>query len=120
MPDELIDQDWDFRALWRRTAERIAACWYEFARESRHIRIAMKEWWLRLEKPRAELLKRAKKQNIEPKDLDRAFLYYWQGVRWERHAVERHEPGYKPDWPQSLRESLERDNPAAVKLLSAL
>ena len=31
-----------------------------------------------------------------------------------------HEPEYEPDWPQFIRQSVERDNPAAVKLLSRL
>src|SRR4029077_3233204 len=43
-----------------------------------------------------------------------------QGVRWKRHVLEQHGPGYEPDWPESLRQSVERDNPAAVKLLSRL
>ena len=116
---KLTDQDWNFKALCgSNNAELIVPGWYEHGREWRLVRIAM--WrWLRLEKPRAELFQRAKERNIDRKELQRAFLYYWQGVRWERHKLEL-EAGYEPDWPQVLRESFERDNPAAEKLLAEL
>jgi hypothetical protein len=118
---ELTDQDWDFRAIWQphRAAELIVACWYELPRESRLVMTAV-EKWLRLEKSHAEMFQKAKDQNIELNEVHRACLYLVQGVHWKRLLLEQHEPGYEPDWPDPLRQSVERDNPAAVKLLSRL
>ena len=62
------------------------------------------------------MFRTAKDQNIKLNDLHRACLYLVQAVKWNLE----HEPEYEPDWPEWLRQSVERDNPAAIRLLSGL
>ena len=113
------DQDLNFQALSGSSgAQLIVPCWYEHARESLNILTAFK-LWVSFEKPRAKLFQKAREKGIENKDLRRAFLYYWQAVRWQQHMLEK-EPGYEPDWPQYLRTNARKDNLAAEKLLSEL
>jgi hypothetical protein len=112
MPAKPTYQDLDFQPLFDRgNPELIPGCWYEHVRESCSIRAVMKEW-LRLETARAEMFQRAKDQNIEQKDIRFAFLYFVQGVRWNLHGLEYTD--------QDLRKKIERENAAAVKLLSVL
>jgi hypothetical protein len=109
-------QEWDFSNIGN--DELVVACGYEYARESVLIAIILKEW-LRLEKPRAELFQRATEKHIALKDVDRALLNYMKVVRLELYR-RRHGHKSEHDWPPALRERVERDFSAAVKLLSDL
>ena len=54
--NELHTEDWQFRPLLDAPRETlVAACWYEYARESQHVRRTMEEW-IRLQEIRRELL----------------------------------------------------------------
>ena len=61
-PDhELRDEDWSFRIFSNEPRSvLVAACWYEYARESQHVRHAM-DRWLHLQEARKCLLPHAEK-----------------------------------------------------------
>lgn len=53
--DELRDEDWNFSRLAKKDHATLrAACWYEYARESQHVRKTMRDW-LALQKVRERL-----------------------------------------------------------------
>jgi hypothetical protein len=109
-------QDFDFNDV--DDNELVVACGYEYARESVLITALLKEW-LRLEKPRAELFQRGREKHIALHDVHRALSNYMKVARLERH-MRIYIPERGPTLSQELRERVERDFPAAVKLLSDL
>jgi hypothetical protein len=112
----VTDRDYGFRELWLpdRAGELRAACFYELVRESRPIMTEC-EWWLRFEKPRAELFQKAEDQGIDEEALRRAFVLVIQDEKFVLSRRRRAGPaGSKEVIP------MEQNVDRARKLLSGL